>query len=127
MKNQKEKLRKLSYSLQQQKDKIFSYKFRLPGWAGRAWEGFVGEPLVPPPAEEMDEDGLPLMGSGIDLTKVCKDGVGFRQPGRRMGKGRWVPRKTPPLCPALVYACLPPLLGGRVPQFTLKRGPFRAF
>lgn len=25
-----------------------------------------------PPAEEMDEDGLPLMGSGIDLTKVCK-------------------------------------------------------
>lgn len=23
-----------------------------------------------PPAEEMDEDGLPLMGSGIDLTKV---------------------------------------------------------
>lgn len=24
------------------------------------------------PAAEMDEDGLPLMGSGIDLTKVCK-------------------------------------------------------
>lgn len=36
--------------------------------SGRSLSGSWG---ARPPAE-MDEDGLPLMGSGIDLTKVCK-------------------------------------------------------
>ena len=42
----------------------------ITGLGGLGWGGVWGWVLGPPPAEETDEDGLPLMGSGIGLTKV---------------------------------------------------------
>ena len=63
------------------------------------------------------------MGSGIDLTKVCKDGVGFRRPGRRMGKGRRVPR-DPASQPNPGLCLSSPSLGREGPTVHLKKGSF---
>lgn len=70
------------------------------GLGGSQLGGVCRRVIPRPPPADMDEDGLPLMGSGIDLTKVCESlelkfgGLVWR-PGRRMGKGRSILKETP--------------------------------
>lgn len=87
--------------------------------------GLCGWSLGPPPAEEMDEDGLPLMGSGIDLTKVCK-GRSWTSGDLGGGWGRDTRCPGGPHLPCLTLSLAPGFssagLGRESPTLHLEKG-----
>lgn len=99
----------------------------VAGLGGPGLGGLCGRASGPPPADNMDEDGLPLMGSGIDLTKVCKRPRCIQAPWEEDGHRTLGPRDAPSLR-VHVRPDPRPLRSrprwGEAPQFTVKmQGP----